>query len=211
MKTKTLTISVLLLAVVLAPLAMAADEDYAPRRGPHGGQRGPRGPRGGQCGPEQGPGGFGGQHGMRQGNMGQFLLGRMGDRLELTDEQRTEIEGIVESCKEDAEAIRDAIQEAMKALHETATEGTEEEIAAAGKAVGDAFTQQALKRAKTAKQIKEVLTEEQQAQLKELKVEMKEKMQQRRKEGGQGGKRGQGGRRQGGRQGRGGRQRPPQD
>ena len=73
MKTKKLAISILLLAVVLAPLAMA--EELAPR-GPLGGQ--------GR------PGGFGRHPGMGQGDIGQFILGRMGDRLELTEQQRTD-------------------------------------------------------------------------------------------------------------------------
>ncbi len=187
MKTKTLTISVLLLAVVLTPLAIAEP-----------GQRGPRGGHGER-------GGFGGHPGMGRGDMRQFLLGRMGDRLELTDEQRTEIEGILEDCKEDREATRTAIQEAMKALHEAAENGNEAEIIAAGKAAGDALTNQALEKAATMKAVKAVLTDEQIVQLEEIKAEMKERMQQRREED-QDGPRGKRGR-----QGPGRRQRPPQE
>ena len=169
MKTKKLAISILLLAVVLAPLAMA--EEPAPR-GPRGGQG-----HGGR------PGGFGGHPGMGQGDIGQFILGRIGDRLELTEEQRTEIKGIFEDSKEDREALRAAIQEAMKALHEATQDGTEAEIIAAGKALGDAHTNQALQKAATMKSVKAVLTDEQIAQLGEVKAEMKERMQQRREKG----------------------------
>ena len=169
MKTKTLAISILLLAVVLTPLAMA--EEPAPR-GPRGGQG-----RGGR------PSGFGGHPGMGQGDIGQFILERMGDRLELTEEQRTEIKGIFEDSKEDRQALRATVQEAMKALHEAAQDGTEAEIIAAGKALGDAHTNQALQKSATMKSVKAVLTDEQVAQLDEIKAEMKERMQQRREKG----------------------------
>ena len=179
MKTKTLAISILLLAVVLAPLAMA--EEPA--------QRGPRGGQGGRSNFQRRSGGFGGHPGM-----GGFLLGRMGDKLELTEEQRTEIKGILEDCKEDQETTRTAVREAMKALHEAAADGTKAEIIAAGKTVGDAFTEQALLRAATMKQVKELLTDEQLTQFEELKAQMKERFQQRRKDGdGPRGPRGQNG------------------
>ena len=78
MKTRTLTISVLLLAILLAPLAMAGEFEG---RGPRG-----RGER-----PRRGPGGPGGFH----GGIGRMLLGRAGERIGLTDEQREEIEAIL--------------------------------------------------------------------------------------------------------------------
>ena len=167
MKTRTLTLSILLLAVILAPLAMA--EKPAPR-GPHGGQ--------GRGNFQGRPGGFGGHPGMGQGDIGQFILGRMGDKLELTDEQRTEIKGIFEDSKEDREALRTAVQEGMKALHEATEDGTEAEIIAAGQALGDALTNQALEKSATMKAVKAVLTDEQVAQLDEIKAGMKERMQQ---------------------------------
>ena len=132
----------------------------------------------------------------------------MGDRLELTDEQRTEIKGIFEDSKEDREALRAAVQEGMKALHEAAEDGTEAEIIAAGKELGDALTNQALQKSATMKAVKAVLTDEQVAQLDEIKAEMKERMQQWREKGQDGprGKRGEGrGQKPGGRQ------RPPQE
>ena len=203
MKTRTLTLSILLLAVILAPLAMA--------------QRGPqRGPGSGECPDPQRPGGFGGRQGggfgghpgMGRGDMGQFLLGRMGDKLGLTEEQRTEIKGILENCKENQEATKGAIPDAMKALHKAAEDGDEAAVADAAKALADAFKQKALQKAATMKAVKALLTDEQVAQLDEIKAEMKERMQQRREEGQDGprGKRGKGGR-----QGHGGRQRPPQE
>ena len=202
MKTRTLTISILLLAVVLAPLAMAAEEPA------------PRGPRSGQGGRDRGdfqgrPGGFGGHPGFG-GDMGGFLLGRLADRLELTEDQRAEIKAIMEGTRPEAEEARKAVAEAMKALHEATSDGTEAEIIAAGKAVGDAFTEQALLRATGWKQIKEVLTAEQLAKLEELKAQMKTRMLQQRKDGdGPGRPRGTGGKE--GRDGQRRRQRPDQD
>ncbi|MHC4772407.1 MAG: Spy/CpxP family protein refolding chaperone [Planctomycetota bacterium] len=201
MKTKTLVIATLLLAVILAPLAIA--EEPAPR-GPRGGQGGP--------GARPGRGGFGGQpnrammpsRGMGEGNLTRLLLGRMGERLNLTDEQKEQIETITEENKKKAEKARSAVRKAMKALFEATEEGGEAEIIAAGKAVGDAYTEQALQRSKVAKKIKDILNEEQLTQFEEMKAQMKERMQQRgqgeqrrsRPQDGRGAGQGQGGQRQ---------------
>jgi Spy/CpxP family protein refolding chaperone len=211
MKTRTLTISILLLAIVLAPLAMAEEPV---RRGSRGGQGGRE--RGDFQGRPGGYGGFGSQADGFRGGPGMgggldgLLLGRLAERLELTEEQRAEIKAITEGTRPEAEEARKAVGEAMKALHEATDGGTEAEIIAAGKAVGDTFTQQALLRATTTKQIKEVLTAEQLAKLEELKAQMKERMLQQRKDGdgprrpsGKGGKEGRDGQRR--------RQRPEQD
>lgn len=205
MKMKKLTISVLLFAAILAPLAVAADGDFEPR--------GPRG-RQGNCDFQGRPGGFGGGPGkgfMGQGGMGQFLLGRIGNKLDLTEEQRAEIKIIMAECKDDREATQDTVREAMKALHEAAETGEEEAVADAAKTLADAFAQKALMMAETKKDIQAVLTDEQTAQLEELKSEMKERMQQRKESdqfGPRGGRRGKGGPRHGRRQGYGGGQRP---
>lgn len=199
MKTKTLVIATLLLAVILAPLAIAEAEEAAPR-----------GPRNGQARP--GRGGFGGQpnrammpsRGMGEGNLTRLLLGRMGERLNLTDEQKEQIKTITEENKKKAEKARSVVRKAMRALFEATEEGGEAEIIAAGKAVGDAYTEQALQRSKIAKQIKGELTEEQLTQLEEMKAQMKERMQQRgqgeqrrpRPQDGRGAGQGQGGQRQ---------------
>jgi len=161
MKTKTLAISVLLLAVVLAPLALAEE----PIR------RGPRSEHGR----------FGGRSAMN-GDMAGLLLGRLADKLELTEKQRESIKAIREEARPEAEKSRQAVREVMKTLREATADGTKAEIIAAGKAVGDAFTEQALLRAATMKQVKTVLTDEQLAKLKELRAEMRERMQQRRED-----------------------------
>ena len=186
MKTRTLAISILLLAIVLTPLAMGAED------------RAPRGPRGPQAGPRQGRGGGMGGMGMfgGQGDITRMLMGRFGERLGLTEEQKTAIKEIADANKEKATEAGKAVREAIQGLNKAANEGETADIEAAGKAVGDAFTKQALQRAATTKAVKGVLTEEQQAKLEELKTEMKDRMQQRMQQGpdgARGGKRGQGG------------------
>lgn len=179
-------IALVLIAVILAPLAIAE-----PEGGPRGSRRG-----GGFGGPGAGGPGAGGPQGRMQhsgapsqGGLGQMLLGRVAEKLELTEDQKTEIKAIVEGNKENIKKSHEAIRDAMQKLNEAAEKGVEAEIIAAGKAVGDAHTERALQQANIAKQIKEVLTDEQEAKLKELKAEMKERMQQRR-EGREEGKQG---------------------
>ncbi|MDH4202275.1 MAG: Spy/CpxP family protein refolding chaperone [Phycisphaerae bacterium] len=188
MKTRTLAISILLLAIVLTPLAMGAKEGE--KGGPRGPQASPRQGRGG--GPDMGGMGmFGGQ-----GDITRMLMGRFGERLGLTEEQKTAIKEIADANKEKAAEAGKAVREAIQGLNKAANEGEKADIEAAGKAVGDAFTKQALQRAATTKAVKGVLTEEQQAKLEELKTEMKDRMQQRMQQGAdgaRGGKRGQGG------------------
>ncbi len=191
MKAKTLIISVILLAVVLAPVAFA-----------HPGEGGRRGPGGFRGRPGAGgPGGFQGRP--EHGDTGMLLLGRIADKLGLSEDQRAEIKAIVDGNREEAEEARKAVGEAMKALWQAAAEGSEAEIVAAGKAVGDAMTEQALLRANVWQQIKEVLTEEQLKQLEEMKARMKDRIQHYREgkkgkhcdDGEDGGKRRRGGRR----------------
>ena len=165
MKTKTLIMTVALIAVILAPVALAAPD-------------GPRGPRGGGGGPGQGRGGFGGGG----GNIAQMILGRMGEELNLTDEQKASITKIAEDSRTTNQENRQAVQEAMEALNKAADKGTEAEIIAAGKAAGDALTKQALQRAETSKKVKAVLTDEQNAKLEELKTQMQQRMEQMRQQ-----------------------------
>lgn len=188
MKAKTLVIGLILAAFVLAPLAMAAEEP--PQRGPRGGQG--QGPRGSQ---RQGPRGDQGQglRGQRGFGRGFDPLGRVLNQLDLTAEQQEKVDAIREENRDKTRQTRTAVREAMQTLNEATEKGTEAEIIAAGKTLGDAFTQQALHRAKTTKQIKAVLTEEQLKELDKLQTEMKERMQQRRQQGPQGPQGGPGG------------------
>lgn len=200
MKTKTLAISILLLAIVLTPLAMGA-EDRAPR---------PRGPRDGQ-GPAAGPRGeFRGGPGMG----GDLLLGRMSEQLNLTEEQKAQIQTIQEENRPQMQEARQALQKANQTLQEAIENGTDDQIVAAGKALGEAYGKQGVVRAQAARKVKAILTPEQVKKMEELRTQMRERMQQRLQEGQAGdrprrGAAGEGGRQ--GREGQGGGRRAPQD
>ena len=154
MKTKNITISLLFLAMVMAPLAIAEEDAATPPIGP------------------------------RIGGHGQLLPGPVGEKLGLTEEQKETIKGIIENSKADAKTTKDATPDAMKALDEAAEGGDEAAIAAAAKTLADAIASKAVKRVSTDKAIKAVLTEEQNAQLETMKAEMKDRIQQRREKGG---------------------------
>jgi Spy/CpxP family protein refolding chaperone len=151
---KKVLITTVLAAALLAPLAMAAEETA------------PRGPRG-----------FGG---MGEGNFVQMLLGRMGQELNLTEEQKASIQKIADESKDAVEANREAVRTAMQNLNDAADKGDEAAITAAGKAAGEALTKQALQRAEVAKKVNAVLTPEQQAKFEQMKADMRTRMQERR-------------------------------
>jgi len=183
MKTKTLAISILLLAIVLTPLAMGAEDNA------------PRGPRGG------GQGAPGAPRGMRGGIGGDRLM----QQLDLTEEQQAKVKAIQEESRPQMQEARQAIQKANQALQEAIEDGTDEQILAAAKAVGEASGKEGVLRAKTGRKVNAVLTPEQQAKFKQLRTQMRERMQQRMQSGPA-----DGAPAQGGRQGRGGQGRPPQ-
>lgn len=163
MKTRSL-IAVLLAVALIAPLAFSAAEDTGPGAGP-----GPRGPRGEGMG-----------MGMGEGNVAQMLQGRMAEELNLTEEQKTSIQKIADDSREAVQANREAVRTAMQNLNDAADKGDEAAATAAGKAAGDALTKQAIQRAQIAKKVNAILTEEQRTKLEQLRVRMREQMQQRR-------------------------------
>lgn len=159
---KKVLITSVLVAAMLAPLAMAAEE---------GAPRGQRSSGGGMMG-----------YGMGDGNFAQMLLGRMGEELNLTEEQKASIQKIADESKSAVEANREAVRTAMQNLNEAADKGDEAAITAAGKAAGEAMTKQALQRAEVAKKVNAVLTPEQKAKLEQMKADMKTRMQERREQ-----------------------------
>jgi Spy/CpxP family protein refolding chaperone len=99
-------------------------------------------------------------------------------RLDLTDEQKEAIKGILQDGKEQAEAAGKAVAEAHKALHQAVLEGADEAaIRTAAKVVGEAIGDQAVQKANISGSVKEVLTEEQRAELEELLGKLKERAQ----------------------------------
>ena len=179
MNTKTLVLTVVLACIIVAPLAVAAPE------GPRGG-RGEGPARGGFAG---GQAAFG-----RGGDLGQMLLGRMADELNLSEAQRESIRNIVTDSRTATQENRQAVQEAMQALNDAADKGDEAAIKAAGKTAGDALIKQALQRAEVSKKVKAVLNSEQQAKLDQMQTQMRERMQEMRQQRREGQGQGQGAR-----------------
>ncbi len=121
-------------------------------------------PGGGRRGWGAGPGGPG--RGDRPARAG--MLGVMGHRLDLTEEQTEKIADISREARIEAKETSQAVAEARKAFGEVARDGAdEEEIRGAADALGRALAAQAIHQSKTRSSIREVLTEEQRAQLKE--------------------------------------------
>jgi len=143
--------------------------------------------RGGRPGSGFGPYGLGG-HGMRAegpgfgrgmlgGHGGDTMHMRILHRLDLTDEQNEKIKDIQNDNKDKMEAVKKAITEATKVLHEAAAEGADEAaIRAAGTKLGNAVSELAVLRATTITSIKKVLTDEQLTELKEFQEKMKERI-----------------------------------
>ena len=170
MKTRKLTITLILAAIILAPLALAAAEEN-PRGSKKERGRPPRQKPTSRPAPPT--------RGSARGDLAQMLLGPMGQKLKLTDEQQKKIKAISEDSKTTILEGRKAVQKATLAWREAVEEGTEAKIIAAGKTVGDAFTQQGLKKAAVTRNIKAELTKEQLLKFKELQAKRKEQMQRR--------------------------------
>ena len=176
MKTTTKTIMAIAMVLTIAAAPIFAAQQQGGR-----GQGGPGG-QGGQGGPEGGRG---------QGQGVPML--RMLKALNLTDEQQTKVDAIVESSKDASQAAREALQSANKALREAVDNesdaGTLRQLAAA---VGVAMGDQAVARVQVMSQIKAILTTEQLAKYAEIKEKMKDRVGQMMERGK--GRRGQGGR-----------------
>ena len=95
------------MTTIVLTLTLVAVGSIAIAQGRHGGQGGGAGDDAGD-----GPGGLF-AHGRGHGGFGQgMLLGRLADKLDLSDEQRLEIAAIYEACREGASDLRDQLQTA---------------------------------------------------------------------------------------------------
>lgn len=168
MNTKRFVLTLTLAAMILAPLAMAAPDDSRPGRGAGPGRAGMPGDRA--------------AFGRGSGGIVQMLQGRMGEELNLTEEQRQSIRKITEESRTATQEHRQAVADAMQALNDAAEKGNEEAIKAAGKTAGEALTKQALQQAEVTKKVKAVLTEEQKTKLEELRKEMQQRMEEMREQ-----------------------------
>ncbi len=156
MKIRTITITMVAIALIAIPTWSIAQH----RSGGQGGH-----------GPSMRDGaGFGGR----------MLLGPIGDKLELSDEQRQQIETIIETSRESTQTLRDQIKEGNEAYRANHEPGTFDETSAQAFATTQAGLKAELmvSRMKTKADVFNVLTPEQQEefiQLRELFGEMKPK------------------------------------
>jgi Spy/CpxP family protein refolding chaperone len=159
MNTHRIILSALTIALLALPGAVSA-------QGYHGGPGG--GGPGDGLGP--GPGGFFGHGGAHDGFGPEMLLGRLADRLELTDDQRAQIEAIADTCRAQTSDLRDQIEAAWESYRENHEMGAfdETQARAFAETVSGIHAQLMVEHMRAASQAFNVLTPEQQAELKEL-------------------------------------------
>lgn len=151
--TRWLAISTAATLLLAAVLVLAASAAWAQPRGPHG--------RFGNPGDTPGFGGPG------------MLRGLMAERLELTDEQRETIQGIIETQREtmrpwheDMARLGDELEDAIHA-----EPFDEEAVRALAQQVADVRVEVAVARARVAQEVRSVLTPDQRETLGELKAQ----------------------------------------
>jgi Spy/CpxP family protein refolding chaperone len=98
------------------------------------------------------------------------MLGRMLHRLDLSEEQRTQLHALFESQKEETAPLREQMRAAHAVLAERvhADELDEAAIREAAAALAPIEAELAVARARGFQQLRQILTEEQLAQLKEM-------------------------------------------
>jgi Spy/CpxP family protein refolding chaperone len=156
---------VALCAAGIAPFVQAQDAQPAP---PMGRMRGP------------GPGsGFGPPPGGPMGLLGE--LGRGLRELGLSDAQREQIRGILQSRESEMREIGDRLRSAHEALNAVITADSIDEAAIRARSgeVGAIEADAAVLRAKVHQEVFGVLTAEQQAKARELRAQAAEQMKQR--------------------------------
>lgn len=167
-------------AAVVMILGLAAAVTSAQRGPGRGGQAiGPGGPGGGMG---QGMMGGPGMRGGRGGPGGQMGIPGPGLRgLDLSDAQREQVRGVMESHKAEFEAVGKALAERRKALHDAITADVIDEalirqsVAAAAAVQAD----EAVLQAKVHAEIFGLLTAEQQQKARTLKAEAEKRMKER--------------------------------
>lgn len=188
MRTMTVTTSAKMMAGVLAlTLGLAGAAVAQPGTGPGG----PGGPGGGPGGERfgRGPGGPGGRGGMMGGPLG-ALLGVHPDlplsALNLTDAQREQVRTIMQSHRDEGQALVQKAQASMEALRQ-ATDATVDEGAAAqqGQALGAVIAEAAVLRGRVRGEVFAILTPEQQAEANKIAADRQQRMQQFRQKAGQ--------------------------
>ncbi|MGV3516970.1 Spy/CpxP family protein refolding chaperone [Luteitalea sp.] len=181
----TVTTSARMMVGVLAlTLGLAGAAVAQPGMGPGGPGGGPGGERFGR-----GPGGPGGRGGMMGGPLG-ALLGVHPDlplsALNLTDAQREQVRTIMQSHRDEGQALVQKAQASMEALRK-ATDATVDEGAAAqqGQALGAVIAEAAVLRGRVRGEVFAILTPEQQAEANKIAADRQQRMQQFRQKAGQ--------------------------
>jgi protein CpxP len=123
-------------------------------------------------------GGFGPGHG-RGGPGG--ILGPAFQRLDLTDAQRSRVKEILDSHRNDLRALGDKAMAAHQALDAATASDSFDEATVRTKAaeVGAVDADMAVMRARVYNEVYQILTPDQQKQLKQLQTEMRQRMQER--------------------------------
>ena len=124
------------------------------------------------------PGGPGGRFGGPGGPMGALgPLGPLMRRADLTDAQREQVRAVVESHRDEMQAIGERARPAHEALQAALTNATfdEDTIRARYAEVAIVEADAAVAQARVYSEVFQILTPEQQAQVKKLQEEMKER------------------------------------
>jgi Spy/CpxP family protein refolding chaperone len=106
--------------------------------------------------------GYGKGHGIKHGGRG-FNIERMAEHLELTTEQRSKIEAIVEETRPRVKAIREQMRDNRKQLREVSAADTydKDAVRKLADAQGDLKADMIMLRSEQKSRIRSVLTEEQ--------------------------------------------------
>ena len=109
--------------------------------------------------------GYGEKHGRRG-----FDIDRMAEKLNLSDEQRTSMQAIIDESKPEITALREKMRETRKQLKQLAHTNpyNEAEVRKLADAQGDLKAEMIVLRMQQRSKISNVLTEEQRTQMKEM-------------------------------------------
>jgi Spy/CpxP family protein refolding chaperone len=148
-----------------------------PMHDSHGKHHG--GPKGGRQGMMGGMGPMG-DFGMMPGPG--MLLGPLGDDLELTDEQRTKIKGLLEASQPGTDQLRDEMRSNGEQLAKIAPDDKDYDatVATTSRRMGELTTRMIQQRGALRAKVHAVLTPEQKTQLAERKTKMLERRNERR-------------------------------
>ena len=178
-------------AAAIAVVIATAGYQNLSAQGPGGGRFG--GPGGGFGGPGGGPGGPGGPMGRRGGPGGPGGPGGAGvlgpmmlERLDLSNDQRDRVKQILDSHRDEQQALGDRAMKAHEALQDAVT-GTFDESAVRARAadVAAVDADQAVAQAHVYGEIFQILSGDQQQKLKKMQADMKQRAEKMRDQRGQ--------------------------